>query len=59
MSQLFWPERGLQVPHFGAVGLHRASVAVRRIRIEYLISVVGGCFRSWFDGGGLSGLGLW
>lgn len=42
MSQLFWPERGLQVPHFGAVGLHRASVAVRRVRIEYFISVVGG-----------------
>lgn len=36
MSQLFWPERGLQVPHLGGVGLASARVAtVRMVRMEY------------------------
>lgn len=39
MSQLFWPERGLQVPHLGGVGLARARVAAvrRMVRTEYCI----------------------
>ena len=37
-SQLFWPLRGLQVPHFGGVGLARARVvAVRSVRMESCI----------------------
>lgn len=39
MSQLFWPESGLQVPHLGPVGWARASVAAvrRMVRAESCI----------------------
>lgn len=43
MSQLFWPEIGLQVPHLGGVTTARARLAVvRKIKDEYFISRV--CF---------------
>lgn len=49
MSQLFWPEIGLQVPHLGGVTPARARLAVvRKIKNEYFISRV--CF---------GGLGDW
>ena len=32
MSQLFWPDRGLQVPHFGGgVGFAKVRVAAARV----------------------------
>lgn len=46
MSQLFWPEMGLQVPHLGGVGFARARVAAMRrtVGVKYCILI---CCLTW------------
>jgi hypothetical protein len=46
MSQLFWPEIGLQVPHLGAgIAVEMATVAERRVRrmvvVDFMLRVSG------------------
>lgn len=47
MSQLFWPEIGLQVPHlgFGGIAVEMARVAERRVRrmvvVDFMMRVWG------------------
>ena len=49
MSQLFWPDRGLQVPHFGGlagVGFAKARVA----RVNSRVVTIENCIVANVDG---------
>lgn len=49
MSQLFWPDRGLQVPHFG--GLAGAGFAKARVaRVNSRVVIIENCIVANVEG---------